>query len=238
VTKRKLSRKRLERIRASRLADLDQMLRCIRAGRLPGYEDRCDYLRAALRTPDKLPSREEIKKRLRLRNDDRKANKPWSIAPIDRTAKQLAEDRKQRDRERKMRDRRVRTPQSVRLGPSAGNKIIGADAPSLTSPSPIPAPLGQQGGELHAPSPSPIAWSELDWANMTRDQVKITLAAMEADYWATEPEREARRAKQQAASLARAAVEITKHTRQWEEAYGHETMADCNWRQAWADARL
>ena len=76
------------------------MLRCVTSGRLPGYEDRCDYLRRVLSTPDTLPSREEIKNRLLLPNEERIRHRLWSIAPIDVTAAQLAELRKQGNRER------------------------------------------------------------------------------------------------------------------------------------------
>ena len=47
------------------------------------------------------------------------------------------------------------------------------------------------------------AWSELDWANMSADQVMATIAAMEREHWARAPEHEARRAKADAEAEAR-----------------------------------
>lgn len=101
-----LSRKKLERIRAARLGDLRHMLVCIESGRLPGYEDRCDYLKQLLMRADKLPTRDEVKRQLRLRNDDRVAHRLYNTPPIDLTKAQLAEMRKQRNRERKRLARR------------------------------------------------------------------------------------------------------------------------------------
>ena len=72
---KRLSRKKLDHIRASRLGDFRHMMHCIDAGRLPGYDDRRDYLSLILASPRKLPSREEVREKLRLRNDDRVANR-------------------------------------------------------------------------------------------------------------------------------------------------------------------
>ena len=99
-------------------------------------------------------------------------------------------------------------------------------------------PRASRGCELLASSLSPIAWSELDWVNMNPDKVEISLAAMEAYYWERAPGREARRAREQEASLARAAVEITSHASDWQARYGSITMAERDRRQIEADARL
>ena len=82
------------------------------------------------------------------------------------------------------------------------------------------------------------AWSELDWANMTEDQVRSRMAAMEADFEARRPTVEARRAKEAAEAEARLIDAFRSHLRQWDEADGHLTMAERNARQREADARL
>ena len=51
--------------------------------------------------------------------------------------------------------------------------------------------------EDHEHGPEPTAWSKLPWANMSEDQVKANLAAMEADFQARRPEVEARLVKQE-----------------------------------------
>jgi hypothetical protein len=103
---KRLSRNKLGRIRASRLGDFRHMMICIDAGHLPGYEDRREYLSLILASPRKLPSREEVRQKLRLRNKDRVAHRLFSIAPIDMTKTELTQLRKQKDRERKMMARR------------------------------------------------------------------------------------------------------------------------------------
>ena len=82
------------------------------------------------------------------------------------------------------------------------------------------------------------AWSELDWASMSADQVTATMAAMEREHWARAPEHEARRAEEAAAAEARLIDAFRSHLRQWDEADGHLTMAERNARQREADARL
>jgi hypothetical protein len=82
------------------------------------------------------------------------------------------------------------------------------------------------------------AWSELDWANMSEDEAKATIAAMEREHWARAPQHEARRAEEAAAAEARLIDAFRSHLRQWDEADGHLTMAERNARQREADARL
>lgn len=116
--------------------------------------------------------------------------------------------------------------------PSGANGLDGPDKPTGGTQQ-----CSAQTGEVCEHEPA-TAWSELDWANMSADQVTATMAAMERDYWARAPEREARRAKEAAAAEAWAIDVVLTHIRHCEEAYGHLTLEKSNRRTREADARL
>ena len=75
-------------------------------------------------------------------------------------------------------------------------------------------------------------WCALDWASMSQDQVKETLAAMEREHWARAPEHEARRAKEEATARARLLDAFRSHLRQCEQR-NKATEATCRGRQVW-----
>jgi hypothetical protein len=97
--KRRRSRKSIEGWRRRYVGDLRHMQRCCTYGRLPAENG--TYLASILADELNLPTPKQVAAQVMLTNVQREQNKLWSIPPIDMTAEQLAEQRREKDRKRK-----------------------------------------------------------------------------------------------------------------------------------------
>ena len=121
-TGRERFRKSYEGWRRKYVGDLRHMLQCCIYNRLP--EANREYLEHILRDELNLPLPAEVAKRVHFTNEQREANRLWTIPPVDMTKEQLAEQRREKDRRRKMLARRKAHIQSreAYLASVAGDK--------------------------------------------------------------------------------------------------------------------